>query len=217
MALEWLKTILGEGYTDTVDAAISAEIGKNFVPKADFNAKNEGLKALTEQLKERDTQLEKLKGAAGNTEELTKQIAALQEANAKDKANYEARIAAIRLENAVDTALTAAGAKNNTAAKALLAEFLKNAKIAEDGTVNGLTKAIEGLASDESTSFLFAQKAEVQLSGMKPGDPGGKAPGAPAGSAEDYRARLEAARKSGNNVAAIAVKREAAEKGITLF
>lgn len=39
MALEWLKTILGEGYTDTVDAAISAEIGKNFVPKADFNAK----------------------------------------------------------------------------------------------------------------------------------------------------------------------------------
>ena len=127
------------------------------------------------------------------------------------------KIAAIRLDNAVNAALSSAGAKNNVAVKALLAEFLKDAKAAEDGTVKGLTEAIQGLASDESTSFLFAQKAEVQLSGMKPGDPGGKAPGAPAGSAEDYRARLEAARKSGNNVAAIAVKREAAEKGITLF
>lgn len=217
MALEWLKAILGEGYTDTVDAAISAEIGKNFVPKADFNAKNEALKEQSRQLKERDTQLESLKSTVGNAEELAKQITALQESNAKDKADYEAKIAAIRLDNAVNAALSSAGAKNNVAVKALLAEFLKDAKAAEDGTVKGLTEAIQGLASDESTSFLFAQKAEVQLSGMKPGDPGGKAPGAPAGSAEDYRARLEAARKSGNNVAAIAVKREAAEKGITLF
>ena len=42
--LEWLKNILGEAYTDEVDAKVSAEIGKNFVAKADFNAKNDVLK-----------------------------------------------------------------------------------------------------------------------------------------------------------------------------
>ena len=38
--LEWLKTILGGAYTDDVDAKVSAEIGKNFVSKADFNQVN---------------------------------------------------------------------------------------------------------------------------------------------------------------------------------
>ena len=38
--LEWLKNILGEDYTDEVDAKVSAEIGKNFVTKADFNQVN---------------------------------------------------------------------------------------------------------------------------------------------------------------------------------
>lgn len=32
--LEWLKNILGEDYTDEVDAKVSAEIGKNFVTKS---------------------------------------------------------------------------------------------------------------------------------------------------------------------------------------
>lgn len=219
MALEWLKGILGEGYTETIDAAISAEIGKNFVPKADFNTKNEALKELTKQIAERDKQLETLGNAAGNTEELKNQITKLQEDNAKNKADYETKLNALRLENAVDTALTAAGAKNNVAAKALLADFLKNAKIAEDGTVKGLIEAVEGLAKDEGTAFLFAQKNEpLQLSGMLPGDPGGRAPApSTAGSEADYKARLEAARKSGDTVAAIAVKTEAAKQGITLF
>jgi len=34
--LEWLKTILGEHYTEDINKKISAEIGKNFVSKADF-------------------------------------------------------------------------------------------------------------------------------------------------------------------------------------
>lgn len=34
--LEWLKTILGDMYTEDIDKKVSAEIGKNFVSKADF-------------------------------------------------------------------------------------------------------------------------------------------------------------------------------------
>ena len=42
--LEWLKTILGDHYTEDIDKQISTEIGKGFVARADFNAKNDDLK-----------------------------------------------------------------------------------------------------------------------------------------------------------------------------
>ena len=37
MALEWLKTILGDMYTPEIDTAVSQEIGKGFVSRTDFN------------------------------------------------------------------------------------------------------------------------------------------------------------------------------------
>lgn len=52
--LEWLKTILGGAYTDDVDAKVSAEIGKNFVSKADFNQVNAAKKKAEDDVKERD-------------------------------------------------------------------------------------------------------------------------------------------------------------------
>jgi len=42
--LDWLKAILGEAYTEDAEKKISAEIGKNFVARNDFNAKNDAIK-----------------------------------------------------------------------------------------------------------------------------------------------------------------------------
>ena len=61
MALEWLKTILGDGYTEDIESKIAQEIGKGFVSKADFNAVKTQQKKLEDDLKTRDTQLEELK------------------------------------------------------------------------------------------------------------------------------------------------------------
>lgn len=38
--LEWLKTILGDTYTEDIDKKVSEEIGKQFVSRADFNTLN---------------------------------------------------------------------------------------------------------------------------------------------------------------------------------
>ena len=38
--LDWLKTILGDAYTEEIDKKVSEEIGKGFVARADFNALN---------------------------------------------------------------------------------------------------------------------------------------------------------------------------------
>lgn len=171
MALEWLKTILGTSYTDALDAQIAQEIGKGFVARADFNAKNEELKQAKAQLATHEQQFETLKAAAGATDELKTQIAALQEQNAKDKAAHAAEIDHLRLDTAVDGALVSAGAKNLTAVKALLAGFLKDAKTAEDGTVRGLSAEIDALVKAEATAFLFDPPGKPPvIKGMKPGE-----------------------------------------------
>ena len=85
---------------------------------------------------------------------------------------------------AVDAELTAAGAKNVTAVRAVLADFLKDAKIVDGkvtskdstGTVT-LAAKVEALKKDASTDFLFGS---VTREGWKPGE-GGDGGGKPAG------------------------------------
>ena len=176
--LEWLKNILGDGYTDEVDAKVSAEIGKNFVSKADFNQVNTAKKKVEDDVKARDQQLEDLKKSTGDAAALQEQITTLQNQNAEAKKTYEAELARVRLDGAVEAALTAAGAKNNTAVKALLADFLKDAKLDDSGAVKGLAAEIDTLAKADATAFLFntADGAPQQFKGMQPGAAGGKTP-----------------------------------------
>ena len=177
--LEWLKSILGDGYTDEVDAKVSAEIGKNFVSKADFNQVNAAKKKAEDDVKTRDQQLETLKKSTGDTAALQEQITTLQNQNAEAKKTYEAELARVRLDGAVEAALTAAGAKNNTAVKALLVDFLKDAKLDDSGAVKGLAAEIDTLAKADATAFLFNTadgNAQQQFKGMQPGAAGGKTP-----------------------------------------
>ncbi len=214
--LEWLKPILGEAYTEELDSKIAAEIGKAFVARADFNELSTTKKKLEADVKARDKQLEDLSKAQGATDELKAEISKLQAENKQAKEQHEAELARIRMDNAVEAALTAAGAKNVTAAKALLADFLKDAKTADDGTVKGLTAEIEALAKADGTAFMFEVTGTQQpgFKGMTPGVPGGNTP--PAG-ADTYEARLAEARKNGNTAAAVAIKREAADNGVYLL
>lgn len=216
--LDWLKPILGDSYTEETDRKISAEIGKNFVARADFNEMSAAKKKLESDIKARDKQLEDLSNNQGTTDDLKAEIIKLQQQNKDDKDKYDAEVAQIRKDNAVEKALTAAGAKNVTVVRALLADFLTDAKMAEDGTVKGLAAEIESLAKGESTSFLFdtpkADTKQQTFTGMQPGTAGGNAP--PAGM-DTYENRLAEARKSGNTAAAVAIKREAAQNGVFLM
>ena len=139
--LEWLKTVLGDAYTPEIDTAVSQEIGKGFVARTDFNAKTAKVteletevKQLREGIKTRDTQLSELKKSAGDNAELQKQIDTLTQQNKDQKAAYDKELATVKLTAAVDAELTAAGSKNNIAVRAMLADFLKDAKVV-DGKV----------------------------------------------------------------------------------
>ena len=158
-------------------AAASAEELKGFIPKARFDEVNNEKKSLEAAVSERDKQLETLKSASGDTDALKKQIEELQKQNADAKTEYEKQLSQMQLDNIVENALTTAGAKNNKAVRALLAEFLADAKISADGTVKGLNAEIESLAKNADTAFLFKEKNSTPpITGMAPGTAGGSAP-----------------------------------------
>ena len=191
MALEWLKTILGAAYTPEIDTAVSQEIGKGFVARADFNTKAAKVTELetqvghlTESSKTYAKQLEELKKSTGDNEALKKQIEQMEQQSKTDKANYEKELARVKLLAAVDAELTTMGSRNNTAVRAVLEDFLKNARI-EDGKVVAkvnnesitLAAKIEAMKKDANTDFLFGSTG-AKLTGWKPGDPDtGRKPG----------------------------------------
>ena len=136
----------------------------------------EGLKT---QVGDRDKQLETLKASAGDNADLKKQIEDLQTENATAKANHESELNQLKIDFAVEKALTGAKAKNIRAVKALLE--LGEAKLDKDGNVKGLDEQIEKLRSGDDTKFLFEaqkqQKQQQNFKGFQPGASGEQKPG----------------------------------------
>lgn len=134
---------------------------------------------LKTQVGDRDKQLETLKASAGDNADLKKQIEDLQTENSTAKANHESELNQLKIDFAVEKALTGAKAKNIKAVKALLE--LDDAKLDKDGNVKGLAEQIEKLTSGDDTKFLFeAQKQTKQqqnFKGFQPGASGEQKPG----------------------------------------
>lgn len=112
------------------------------------------IETLKGQVKDRDKQLNDLKNSKEDLEGLKTQIETLQADNKAKDDQYKAEIKSLKVNSAVEAALTGAKAKNLTAVKALLKD-LDKAELLEDGTVKGLKEQIEALAKAEDTKFLF--------------------------------------------------------------
>lgn len=134
---------------------------------------------LKTQVSDRDKQLETLKTAAGDNETLTKQIADLQAENTKVKETHESEMNQLKVDFAVEKALTGAKAKNIKAVKALL--DLTDAKLDKEGNVKGLQEQIDKLTAADDTKFLFDVTQQTQqqtFKGFQPGASAQQKPGA---------------------------------------
>lgn len=159
------------GLTEEQANKVMEGLNGSFVTKARFNEVNTELSAAKKTIGERDAQLETLKKASGDTQALQDQITQLQADNKKKDEDHANELKALKISNAVDMALTGAKAKNNTAVKALMADFLAKAELADDGTVKGLGDEIKKLVDGQDTAFLFDTKApDKKFKGAKPGE-----------------------------------------------
>lgn len=151
MALDWLKTILGDHYTEDIDKKVSEEIGKGFVARADFNAKNETAKTLTEQLKEAGKTIESFK--AMDIEGVKKSAEDWKQKAEQAEKDATAKIADMQFEAALDGAIMASKGKNAKAVKALL--DVDTLKASKDQSAD-ITKALDALKKE--SGYLFEQE-----------------------------------------------------------
>lgn len=145
------------------------------------------MSGLQKTLKERDSlrsQLEELKKASGDNAELQKQITALQQQNAEQQKAHKAELAQLRLDNAIDNALTAAGAKNLKAVRALL--DMEKLQLGEDGKLQGWSEQLEAL--QKSDGYLFAETQQPTFRGFQPG---AASDGRPGGNLEPAKMNYE--------------------------
>ncbi len=100
-------------------------------------------------------------------EGLKRQIAELQAALEKK----DGEIRAVKVNAAVDAALTKAGARNLTAVKALIAG-LDEMELSEDGSIAGLEEKISAIKA--SDGYLFEQRGgKISIRGARPEESSG--------------------------------------------
>jgi hypothetical protein len=159
---------------EQITAVLNAhkEAVKDYVPKTRLDEVIEERNGLRDQVAERDKQIAELGKSAGDNQALKDQIAQLQTDNKKAADEYAANIAQIRLDNAVELALTGAKAKNGKAVRALLDQ--SKIKVGEDGTVEGLDAQIKAIQKSDAYLFDTGEPAKPQLSGIVPKEGDGK-------------------------------------------
>lgn len=163
---EFVKIGVSEELAAACEKASLDEL-KDFVPRMRMNEVNEENKTLKQTVSDRDKQLDDLKKSSGDSVELKKQIEALQLANSEQKKAHEAEITQLKLDNAVETALTAAGVKNNKALRALLDP--DKIKLDDSGKLSGLSEQLEAVRKTDG--YLFKEKDDVApvMKGFQPG------------------------------------------------
>lgn len=169
------EDLIAMGLTEEQAKKVMDSLDGNFVTKTRFNEVNEENKTLKQSVADRDKQLEDLKKSSGDNAELKKQIETLQQQNADQKKAHDAEMAQLKLDNAIDAALTAAGAKNIKAVRAMI--DTSKMKLGEDGTVEGLPDAIKAVQKSDSYMFNTVQQKQQTFKGFQPGASGEVKPG----------------------------------------
>lgn len=159
---------------------------KEHVPYDRFKQVNDDKKALEGQLSERDTAIGALNSKLKAGEDAAKSIEQLQ-AQLKDK---DAAVLAARKDAAIQVAVTQAKAKNTKAVTALL--DIGKLELSEDGTIKGLTDALEALKKSDAYLFDASEPAKPAGQGGFNPPPASSEPKEPQSFQDAVKASLEA-------------------------
>lgn len=172
---EFLKDlgIVDKDVVDTILDEHSKIIGEVKKELNTVNAKMEFLdqqnNKLTNDLKDRDSQLNDLKNSTEDVAGLKQTIEDLQNTNKTSDEAHKNEINDLKKSFAIETALRDAKARNVISVKALLK--LDEIELKEDGSLKGLSEQIETLKGAEDSKFLFDTETRT-LKGAIPGETG---------------------------------------------
>lgn len=161
MAIKGLSELLAKYKSAELDdAKFEEELGKalatDFIPKGKFNELTESKKVSDKALEDANKTLEELKKNAGLSDEYKKQIEELKTANSKAQEDFKAQLKQMKLDTAIDNALTTAKARNTKAVRALL--DTSKIVMSDDGTISGIKEQLETIAKEND--FLFETQTD---------------------------------------------------------
>ncbi len=162
------------GLTEEQAQKVMVSLDGNFVTKTRFNEVNEENKTLKQSISDRDKQLEILKKENSDNEGLKQQIVDLQKQNAEQNKAHEVEMSKLKLDNAVETALITAGAKNTKAVRSLFED--DKISLGEDGSVNGLKEQISAIQKSDPYMFTETKTNTKIFKGFNPGASGDTKP-----------------------------------------
>lgn len=84
---------------------------------------------------------------------LNEQLGSLEQDNRAEIEKHRAEIESLKINNAIDMALTNAGAKTLKACKAML--DMNGIRLSKDGSITGLNEQIKALTEGQDTKYLF--------------------------------------------------------------
>lgn len=134
---------------------------EGYVSKEKYDAEQQKCTQLESTVSDYEEQLDTLKAAAGNNEELKQQITTLQEQNKQKDADYKKELDALKMTNAIKMAIAATAQDSD-----LVAGLVDRNKLilSNDGKITGLDEQLKTIK--ESKPFLFKQE-EPKPSGKK--------------------------------------------------
>lgn len=183
----------------------NGEISGNFIPKARFDEVNTRATNAETQVKEHAKQLETLKTAAGDNEELKKQIKTLEDENKNKTAEFENKLKESRTDTALQLAL--AGKVHDAT---LVLGLLDKSKIVlnDDGSIkSGFTEQFDAIKKEKA--FLFVDDTQQSSNpwkpkGVKPPEGSEKTP--PPNSAVEMAKAIAGQQTNGNTQGAAAAQ-----------
>jgi uncharacterized protein YjiS (DUF1127 family) len=148
MKREQLKDL---GLTDEQIESIMKMHGQDVQKYSDYDELKAKNTSLTEQVEKNAKDLKGLSKLTKDNEELNSKITSLTDENKQIKADSEKKIANMKLDSAVNNALSGRKARNTKSVRALL--DMDNVKLSEDGQLSGLDDQLDTIEKDNP--FLF--------------------------------------------------------------
>ena len=196
-----LEELTALGLSDEQAKAVFEKFGQD-IPKSRFDEVNNAKKAAEDMVSQLTGEISGLK--KGQSKEFAEQVEKL-------KADYE-----VKLDFAVDSALSAAGVRSTKAARALM--NVDDLKLDGD-KVLGLDDQIKTLK--EGNDWLFAKSATQAPAGMEPAKPNGSQAQTVGTTGKEARAKqfkeaYEKAQSQNNFAQQLSLVEAAAKEGINL-
>lgn len=172
------KKLLEMGLTEEQATKVLKEIKDGFVTKDTLEQKQTEVTNLTEQVKQRDQQIESLKKFEGDNEQLKTKLQEMETTNKQKTDEYAKNLLVERKKSAIRFALLEdEGGKPYDVSMVAGMFNLDNINLNEDGTIaNGFKEQNENLRKDKAFLFTQPEQGGSKKVGKVPPDGSGGAP-----------------------------------------